>query len=109
MPGSNLWGQSFMKKHENVPTNTGNGGEYTYTSELLKSGAQRSTYTEIMGYFHPSNQHNGSEDASQWEKIRLKHTLFGRDLWHCLNSNIFGIWSVVERCPVATGPHHVYL
>ncbi len=35
MPGSNLWGQSFMKKHENVPTNAGgNGGEYTYTSEL---------------------------------------------------------------------------
>ncbi len=62
-----------------------------------------------MGQFHPANQHNGSEDATQWEKVHLKHTLFGRDIWHCLNSNIFGIWSVVERCPIAMGPHHVYL
>ena len=35
MPGSNLWGQTFMKRHENV--NLG-AGSYTYTSEMQSKG-----------------------------------------------------------------------
>jgi len=35
MPGSHLWGQTFMKRHENV--HIGGQGEYTYTSEMTKN------------------------------------------------------------------------
>ena len=33
MPGSNLWGQTFMKRYEGMAEGS---GEYTYTSELKK-------------------------------------------------------------------------
>jgi len=62
-----------------------------------------------MGYFHLSNQHNGSDDRNQWEKVTLKNTLLGRDVWHCKESFIFGPWSVLERHPVVSGPQDIYL
>ena len=105
MPGSHLWGQTFMKRHENV--SIGGQGDYTYTSEMTKNTTQN--ITELMGYFHLSNQHNGSEDRNQWEKVTLRNTLLGRDVWHCKESFIFAPWSVLERHPIVSGPQDIYL
>ena len=50
-----------MKKHHGVAFG---GGEYTYTSERKKLASRTEDITELIGYFHISNEHPGSLDSA---------------------------------------------
>ena len=111
MPGSNLWGQTFMKRYSGA---SGRGeGEYVYTSDLKKMQAQNddgaNQHTELLGYFHVGNQHNDSENIQAWDKQQIKHSNFGREILHCLHSQNYNPWSVLERFPWTEGPQDFYL
>ena len=85
-PGSNLWGQTFMRRHDSINIAIG-AGDYTYTSE--RRDAQPQHFTEVMGYFHVGNEFPGCEDRSQWEKSHIRNSNFGRDIFHCIHSQNF--------------------
>lgn len=110
MPGCNLWGQTFMKKFS-APAGHGSG-EYTYTSELQKmQNASGGTVqqTEYFGYFHLSNAHNDSSDPQVYDKMHINGSNFGRDVLHCIHSQHFNPWSVMERFPCDEGQMDLYL
>ena len=99
MPGSNLWGQTFIKRYQAFNQAT---GTYTYTSELKKmqdqSGATQKTM--YLGWFHVGNDHIESENRQIYDKMHINHSHFGRDVLHCIESVNFNPWSVLERFPV---------
>ena len=104
-PGSNLWGQTFMKRYQG----TSMQGEYTYTSDLKKMQGGSEYKTEYFGYFHISNAHYQSEDRAVWDKMHINGSNFGRDVLHCIHSESFNPWSVMERHPYVEGEQDIYL
>ena len=65
--------------------------------------------TEHFGYFLIANEHNGSEDRTVYDKMHIKHCAFGRDILHCIESQNFNPWSIMERFPPANGIHDIFL
>ena len=106
-PGSNLWGQTFMKKHSGkILAGT---GEYIYTDELKKFQSQSTDQLEYFGYFHVANMHSESENRLVWGKTHIRNSLFGREVLTCFHSNNFNPWSVMERIPHKNGSMDIYL
>ena len=65
--------------------------------------------TEYFGYFHISNAHNDSENRAVYDKMHINHSNFGRDVLHCIHSQNFNPWSVMERFPYQDGEMDLYL
>ena len=67
------------------------------------------TQTEYFGYFHLTNAHNDSENREAWDKMYINNSNFGRDVLHCIHSQNFNPWSVMERFPYDQGEMDLYL
>ena len=100
-----------MKRHEGQLSRT--TGEYTYTSDLKKmnqgGGGGGNFWTEHFGYFHIANQHNDSTNRQVWDKMHINNSNFGRDVLHCIHSQNFNPWCVMERYPHEVGDMDIYL
>ena len=98
-----------MKRHQGQQAKV--SGEYTYTSDLkkMKASGGGDFWTEHFGYFHISNAHNDSENREVYDKMHINNSNFGRDVLHCIHSQNFNPWTVMERHPYEEGNMELYL
>ena len=74
-----------------------------------RGNAAHGFWTENFGYFLIGNVHNDSQNREVYDKMHINNSNFGRDVLHCIHSQNFNPWCVMERYPHSVGELDIYL